>query len=120
MAPASPPDSPDPFDRCLPPVPSSTYVPISMGSSWRLAASECPTSSKSSVASRPAACRMISSPPGWSSRNSVTSYTFPCITSQQLSSELCSLHSVSVISLIAKTQRIPVGAASLAVVRGVE
>lgn len=44
----------------------------------------CPTSSNASVASPEAdAWRRTSSPPGWSSRNLVTSYTLPWMATQQ-------------------------------------
>lgn len=41
----------------------------------------------------------VSKPPGCSSRNGVTSYTLPSITSQQSLSLMCSWHSASVIVL---------------------
>jgi hypothetical protein len=44
---------------------------------------------KSSVASWPATMRMLSAPPGCSSRNGVASYTLPSCTNQALDSLLC-------------------------------
>jgi len=49
----------------------------------------------------PVAARTISKPPGCSSRNCVTSYTLPLMTSQQSSSLLCALQSSNVCFLVA-------------------
>lgn len=73
-------------------------TPMTISANCARASPEWPTSSNSCVASRAVASSRISSPPGWSSRKAVTSWTLPSISIHAEVRVVCSASSVVGIS----------------------